>query len=126
MSVRISDTQKNKMFTEQHTKILGLSKRENNVLRSLENAKSIFVLSKNTKIPRATLYPIIKKLYERGFVKCKSDGSRYIYQTISKKEVCMLFQKIALDFKTVTEVEKQDPPSKGNKKYKWITGLLSY
>lgn len=114
------------MFTEQQTKILALSKRENNVLRSLENAKSIFVLSKNTKIPRATLYPIIKKLYERGFVKCKSDGSRYIYQSISKKAISTLFQKIASDFKTVNEGEKQEAPSKGNKKFKWITGLLSY
>jgi sugar-specific transcriptional regulator TrmB len=114
------------MFTEQQTKILGLSKRENNVLRSLENAKSIFVLSKYTKIPRATLYPIIKKLYERGFVKCKSDGSRYIYQRISKKAVSTLFQKIALDFKTVPEEQKQDPTPKGSRKYKWITSLLSY
>ncbi len=110
------------MFNEQQTKILGLSKRENNVLYSLENAKNIFILSKHTKIPRATLYQIIKKLYERGFIQCKSDGNRYVYQTISKKAFYNLFAKIALDFKIIPEEKKVPKKEKG---YKWIKSLLS-
>lgn len=70
------------MFTKEQAFFLGISEKENKILNNLsEEPKSIFVLSKKTKIPRTTLYPIITKLYKRELVQCKEFGERFLYQS---------------------------------------------
>ena len=95
-----------KILNENQNKILGISKKENIILESLVNSKSIFALNKDTKIPRATLYPIIKNLQERGFIKSESFGKRFKYQTVSLKILGEIIEKIGIDLKHINNTEE--------------------
>jgi len=96
-SVDISDTSYMNFFTESQKNILGISSKENEVLGSLKNSKSIFTLSKDTNIPRATLYPIVKNLSQRNFIEIKNYGTRKKYETISPKMLSDMIMKIGIE-----------------------------
>ncbi|GEM_PF-5557745 len=94
------------MFTKEQKNILGISVKENKVLASLKKSKSIFTLSKNVKIPRASLYPIIQKLFQRGFIRSKSVGNRFHFQAISKENLSEMLAKIAIELRESIEPAK--------------------
>jgi DNA-binding MarR family transcriptional regulator len=83
------------MFTKDQLKFLDLSKREHKVLSFIRtDAECMLVISRKTKIPRATMYLIIKKLYQRGFIRVGKYRHLYLYQTISDKEFKEKFQEL--------------------------------
>ncbi len=84
------------MFTEEQKNLLGLSDKENAVLQSINSSnKSLSSLSLDTCIPRPTVYLLINKLYKRGLVKCRKQGSRFYYQTITTETLACAFRSIA-------------------------------
>ena len=94
------------MFTKDQAFFLGITEKENKILNNLvDDPKNIFTLSKKTKIPRTTLYPIITKLYERGFLQCKSHGQRFVYQTVPPALLYKKLDELALAFKPKQAVE---------------------
>jgi hypothetical protein len=84
-------------FTEEQRKILNISKNEYIVLRSLNKPKFILTISEDTKIPRATLYPVIKLLFERGLITCEQRGKRFQYLSISSDYFANTLFKISID-----------------------------
>jgi sugar-specific transcriptional regulator TrmB len=84
------------MFTTNQLKFLAISSTEKKILLNIKIVpKTIFAIHQSTKIPRATLYLVIKKLYSRGFIRAKMDGKRYLYQTIPLKTLKSKLQEIA-------------------------------
>lgn len=76
------------MVEKSQAEFLGLEKREIKILQSLkEKPKSMFVLSDDVHIPRATLYPIITKLSDRGFIFTQRIGKRVVYQATPAHEL---------------------------------------
>lgn len=76
------------MVEKNQAKFLGLEKREIKIIQSLkEKPKSMFVLSDDVHIPRATLYPIITKLSDRGFIFTQRIGKRIMYQATPANEL---------------------------------------
>ncbi len=74
---------------------LGLSIKEQKILEALEiNPKSLFTLSREINIPRGTLYPIIKKLFEREFVVVKNRGKRFLYKCIEREKLAQKLQEV--------------------------------
>jgi len=119
------------MFTKKQIIFLGLSEKEYKVFFNLiETPKSIFALSEKIKIPRATLYPIIEKLFSRGLIHSKSVGQRFVYQTISPSLLREKFLEIAETLKPVTppvvEVKKTniEETEKTKKSAGWLKSLF--
>lgn len=97
------------IFNEEQKNILSITTKENSVLNSLVKTKNILRLSKDVKIPRATLYPILQKLYSRGFIRSRLHGQRYQYQTVPPEVFHRLFEKLAASFKKEMPVPASAP-----------------
>jgi len=108
-NVGISDSIFHPMFNKEQKNILGISVKENKVLASLKNTKSIFTLSKDVKIPRASLYPIIKKLFQRGLIRSRSHGNRFQYQAVPKENISEMLAKISIELQEQVKVVEPKP-----------------
>lgn len=84
------------MFKKNNLSFLGLTENENRVLAAIrKKPKTIFLISADTTIPRANIYLLIKKLYDRGFIQVKCVGRRYTYQATETKKLKEVLVKIA-------------------------------
>lgn len=69
------------MLEKSQASFLGLDKKEIKILSSIQQSpKSMYVISNEVNIPRATLYPIIEKLSDRGFIMNMKHGKRTLYK----------------------------------------------
>jgi sugar-specific transcriptional regulator TrmB len=69
------------MLEKSQASFLGLDKKEIKILSAIQQSpKSMFVISNEVNIPRATLYPIVEKLSDRGFIHSVRKGQRVLYQ----------------------------------------------
>lgn len=85
------------MFNKKQTLFLDISVKENAVLRCIQKKSStIFGISEKTKIPRATVYLIIKKLYRRSLIRVKIVGGRYIYKSVSIDDLKKMLADIGI------------------------------
>lgn len=119
------------MFTKKQIIFLGFSEKEYKVfLNLIENPKSIFSLSEKTKIPRATLYPIIEKLYARGLIQSKSLGQRFVYQSVPGSVLREKFIELADSLKPVeapvsdAKNTSNEIDNKSKKKDNWLKSLF--
>lgn len=85
------------MFNKKQALFLAISAKENSVLRCIQKKSStIFGISKKTKIPRATIYLIIKKLYRRNLIKAKMVSGRYVYKSINMNDLKQLLVTLGI------------------------------
>jgi predicted transcriptional regulator len=88
------------MFNKKQALFLGISPTENVVLKSIyKKSLSIFSISDETSIPRATVYLIIQKLYQRGFIRVKMQGKRYLYKSSSIDELTGKIEELIASLK---------------------------
>lgn len=87
------------MFNKESLKFLGINDKECKILECIKCLpKNIFQLSKETSIPRATIYPLITKLYDRKLVNCIKLGNRFVYLSIQPDDLVKKLDYIANDF----------------------------
>jgi sugar-specific transcriptional regulator TrmB len=67
--------------------VLGLEKKEKDVLQLLKDPLSIQEISSRSPIPRTTIAYIINKLIKRGFVEKVKLGKRYKYYSIPQEKL---------------------------------------
>ena len=76
------------MFNKNQRNFLSISYTENRILSCVKDEpRNIFQIAKKIKIPRTTLYLSVKKLYERGFIKARLSGKRFVYKSRSLDEI---------------------------------------
>ena len=84
------------MFKKKQREFLFITENENKVLICVrKKSKTIFVIHKETNIPRSNLYVIIKKLYIRGLIQVVTIGRRYTYKTTDSKTIKQTLLAIA-------------------------------
>jgi predicted transcriptional regulator len=78
-------------FNKKQRRVLALSSREAAVSRALEHRPlRVAEISQKTRIPRMTIYSVLKTLMQRGLVEKNREGSRTLYRAKSLREVYML------------------------------------
>jgi predicted transcriptional regulator len=100
------------MFQKEHVGFLNISDKENKILFSIhESPKSILQISAEIKIPRATLYPIVKQLEKRGWVMPVRYGKKVNWQAIPPEALSMKIFSIAesLIMEKIDAVRKETP-----------------
>jgi predicted transcriptional regulator len=120
-SVSFTDT--TNMFNKESLEFLGLSEKEYRILESVKSTpKNILAISKDVKIPRATLYLIIRKLHQRGFILCKKFGNRFKYLSIQELDLKSKLLQITSQFDKVANLEltQEKKPTKN----KWLSSFF--
>lgn len=82
------------------TNILRLSDKEQDILNTLSKQKSLLIsdISKNTNIPRMTLYPFLTKLKERGLINYRRLGKRKFWYIESSEKIANTLTNLASFF----------------------------
>jgi len=76
-------------------KFLGLDKYEQVILNSMNKERILISeISKMTKIPRTSLYYILPRLIDRGFLEKRKIGTKTYWRKTSQKEYLENYQKI--------------------------------
>ncbi len=84
------------LINEKGIKIFQLSKNEIRILHVLYNNDPLLLsqLVRTTKIPRMTLYPIIKKLKDRGLIKNMGPKSQIRWFIISENDIIEILKDL--------------------------------
>jgi len=76
-------------------KFLGLDQYEKNILNTLSEKRTLIAdVSKQTQIPRTSLYYILPRLVERGFLEKRKIGTKTYWRKTSPKEYLENYQKL--------------------------------
>lgn len=86
------------MFTAEGLQLLGLTTRDNEVLKHLSRGPiGVSALARSTKLSRTSLYPLLERLHSRGLVTMSTRGKRRVWKLVAPEKLQRKLFSLAQD-----------------------------